>query len=104
MFPGSPAPAAPGRPSSYPFGTPTLLLFHRQQNERTAMTLEEYNKKITQIYEDLERIAEQTAQQSLTGSANTSNPLFNEIMARQNKLIKIASELNEQMLNQLNIQ
>lgn len=65
------------------------------------MTLDEYNDAITRIHEELERIAQQTAQQGLAGSANPSNPLFNQIMARQAQLIKTAAELNERMLGQL---
>lgn len=68
------------------------------------MTLDEYNNAITRIHEELERIAQQTAQQAWAGSANTSNPLFNKIMARQAQLIKVTAELNERMLTQMGVQ
>lgn len=51
------------------------------------MTLDEYNKQITHIYEELEQLSQKTAQQALAGSANTSNPLFNQIMERHAQLI-----------------
>lgn len=65
------------------------------------MTLDDYNSKITAIFQELQSIADITKNQALTGSADFSNPQFRSIMERQSTIIAIAAELNNRMLAQV---
>ena len=65
------------------------------------MTLDEYNAQISRIFADLQQIADRTANQAWLGVANTSNPVFVEIMLRHEQLTKLSSELTERMINEL---
>jgi hypothetical protein len=62
------------------------------------MTFDEYNEKIAQIADELQAIADRTAQQALVGSANSSNPMFVQIMQRHAQLVKLSADLTERMI------
>ena len=66
------------------------------------MTFDDYNNAITQIHNQLQNIADKTANQALTGCANSSNPTFVELMQRHAQLTKLSSELTERMILQMN--
>lgn len=65
------------------------------------MTFDEYNSAITQIHIQLQNLANRTANQALTGCANSSNPSFVELMQRHAQLTKLSSELTERMISQM---
>lgn len=65
------------------------------------MTFDEYNQAITQIHDQLQDIADRSANQALAGCADQSNPRFQELMRRHEKLTQLSSELTERMMKQL---
>lgn len=65
------------------------------------MDFDEYNAAITRINDDLQKIANRTANQAIVGSANSTNPMFVELMQRHAQLIKLSSELTERMISQM---
>lgn len=62
------------------------------------MTFDEYSQEITNIHNQLERIAERTKNQAFAGTANSSNPEFVALMQRHAQLTKLSSELTERMV------
>ena len=62
------------------------------------MTFEEYNEYIKQVNIHLQKIAERTSNQAFLGTANSSNPMFVELMQRQVYLTKLSSEITERMV------
>ncbi|MHB1616779.1 MAG: hypothetical protein ACYCUX_05880 [Metallibacterium sp.] len=65
------------------------------------MTFDEYNKAISGVFTELQKIADRTAGQALFGKADTSNPEFVALMQRHAQLTKLASELTERMTQQM---
>lgn len=65
------------------------------------MTLEEYNIAMLRIHNELMNISNRTEGQAWLGIADTSNPMFVELMQRHEHLIKVSSELIERMAVQL---
>lgn len=62
------------------------------------MTFDEYNEEIAQIADELQAIGDRTAQQALVGSANSSNPMFVQIMQHHAQLVKLSADLTERMI------
>ncbi|MCB1882058.1 MAG: hypothetical protein KDI54_18715 [Gammaproteobacteria bacterium] len=60
--------------------------------------LEEFNRRITIINERLQYISERTAQMARTGKAHSENQDFIDIMDAQDRLIKAADTLIENIL------
>jgi hypothetical protein len=57
------------------------------------MTQEEFVAKNKLIADRLDEIAARTARMALTGTADTSNPAFRELMVAQDQLLKAADKL-----------
>lgn len=65
------------------------------------MDFDEYNEAITRIYNELHHIANRTENQAIAGLANSTNPMFVELMHRHAQLTKLSSELTERMISQV---
>lgn len=65
------------------------------------MDFDEYNAAITRIHNELKQIASRTANQAIVGSANSTNPMFVELMQRHAQITKLSSELTERMISQI---
>lgn len=62
------------------------------------MEFGEYNSIISGITDELQKIADRTANQALVGSANSANPMFVALMQRHAQLTRLSSELTERMI------
>ncbi|WP_295936220.1 hypothetical protein [uncultured Xanthomonas sp.] len=67
------------------------------------MTFEEYMEAISNVHNQLQAIADRTANQAILGIADQSNPSFVEIMRRHAQLTKLSSELTEWMISQMKV-
>lgn len=65
------------------------------------MTFDEYNQAISEVFEQLQNIADRTANQALVGSANSGNPMFVALIDRHRRLVGLANEPNKRMLDQV---
>lgn len=65
------------------------------------MKFDEYNAAITRIHNELQQIANRTANQALVGTANPSNPMFVDLMQRHVQLTNLSSKLTERMILQM---
>ena len=68
------------------------------------MDLEEYNRRIAKINEELSEIAKRTEDQAWANSANYSNPEFVALMKRHAKLTCLSSELTDWMMAQIGME
>ncbi|EQA1695681.1 MULTISPECIES: hypothetical protein [Enterobacter cloacae complex] len=68
------------------------------------MTFEQYMAEIRSINEQLQDISNKTANQALANCANSSNPLFVDLMRRQADLTLRSHKLTEKMMEQLDIE
>ena len=62
------------------------------------MTFDQYNEAVKQILAEQQSISQLTAQLAMTGAANTTNPQFGQLMARQWSLIQQLAKLNTEMM------
>lgn len=67
------------------------------------MTFEEYMAAIGSVHDQLQAIADCTANQAILGIADQSNPLFVDLMRRHAQLTKLSSELTERMISQMKV-
>lgn len=65
------------------------------------MTFDEYNEAITRIHNELQAIANRTANQAILGTANAGNPAFIALMQRHTQLTKLSSDLTDRMAAQM---
>jgi hypothetical protein len=65
------------------------------------VTFDEYNEAITRIHNELQAIADRTANQAVLGMATAGNPAFIALMRRHAQLTKLSSELTERMTAQM---
>ncbi|ENL6902609.1 hypothetical protein AB5R89_000718 [Enterobacter ludwigii] len=68
------------------------------------MNFEQYMEEIRSINEQLEDISNKTANQAFANCANSSNPLFVDLMRRQADLTIRSHKLTKKMMEQLDIE
>ncbi len=68
------------------------------------MEFEEYQKKTTEIHEQLQDIAELTMKQALSGTANADNASFVHLMKRHQQLLEKGKILTDSMMKELSIE
>ena len=67
------------------------------------MNIDEYNRRLKLIHDELEYIAARTENQAWLNSADFSNPEFVSLMKRHNQLTSLSSELTNWMMEELGI-
>jgi hypothetical protein len=65
------------------------------------MDFDEYNEAITRIHNELQAIADRTANQAILGMANAGHPAFISLMQRHTQLTKLSSELTDRMAGKM---
>ena len=68
------------------------------------MDLDEYNRRMTLIHEELADIAKRTENQAWAKPADYSNPRFVTLMQRHTKLTRVSSELTVWMMAQVGLE
>ncbi len=67
------------------------------------MTFDEYMEEIGRVHDQLQAIADRTANLAFLSIADQSNPSFVHLMQRHAQLTKLSSELTERMISQMKV-
>ena len=63
------------------------------------MDFEEYQRRIKLIHDEIQAIADRTANQAWVGAANPSNPEFVALMRRHAYLTHLSADLTQWMMD-----